>query len=53
MTSYLITSYHNPSLNISPAYLSYSEAQHAAECIRAFTGEPCRVMKVIQLWVTP
>ena len=41
------------SMPIAPLYEKFSDAQHAAECIRAFTGEPCRVVKLSTLWTTP
>ncbi len=51
--NFFVTSYHNPHALVSSPYPTFSEAQHAAECIRAFTGEPCRVIRVSYLWVTP
>jgi hypothetical protein len=51
--NFFVASFHNPNFIISSAYQTFSEAMHAAECIRVFTGEPCRVIRVAYLWVTP
>lgn len=41
-----------PGEQLSPIYDRFSAAKDAAEDIRAFTGQPCRVWKIFPMWVT-
>ena len=55
MTSYLVTAWSSSDplgLPLGPPHSSFSAAQHQADSILIFTGQPCRVFRLDRLYLT-